>query len=83
MTDPSPKHIRPGFYRHFKGGEYEVLDIAIHSETNELMVVYRCLYGDFALWVRPLDMFLATVDIDGKTTPRFQFVRDSEKNNER
>ena len=49
--------IKPGRYRHFKGKEYEVLGIACHSETEEELVVYRALYGDFGLWVRPVRMW--------------------------
>lgn len=63
-----------GKYRHYKGGEYEVLDLARHSETEELMVVYRPLYGDMDLWVRPLDMFTETVEIDGQAVLRFQYI---------
>ena len=66
--------IRPGRYRHFKGGEYEVLATAIHSETLEPMVVYRALYGEGGLWVRPAAMFLETVQRDGKTVPRFSYL---------
>ena len=58
--------IPPGRYRHFKGNEYEVLDIARHSETEEPMVVYRALYGQHGLWVRPADMWLETVERDGR-----------------
>ena len=54
--------VRPGRYRHFKGNEYEVIGVARHSETLEEMVVYRALYGDGGLWVRPLAMFLSKVD---------------------
>mgnify|MGYP001054117007 CR=1 FL=1 len=54
--------IRPGRYRHFKGNEYQVLGIARHSETLEELVVYRALYGDGGLWIRPLAMFLSPVD---------------------
>lgn len=61
----------PGRYRHFKGGEYEVLGVARHSETDERLVVYRPLYGDGGLWVRPVAMFLETVTIDGQPRPRF------------
>lgn len=60
-----------GRYRHFKGGEYEVLGVARHSETDERLVVYRPLYGDGGLWVRPAAMFLETVEHEGRTVPRF------------
>jgi hypothetical protein len=63
--------LQPGCYRHYKGQFYEVIDVARHSETEELLVVYRCLYGDFSLWVRPLEMFLEMVDADGAKVPRF------------
>ena len=63
--------IKPGRYRHFKGNEYEVVGIARHSETQEEMVVYRALYGDFGLWVRPARMWNETVERDGKTFRRF------------
>lgn len=66
--------IQPGVYEHYKGAQYEVLDIARHSETEELLVVYRALYGDYGLWVRPLDMFTETVLVDGVTQPRFRLV---------
>jgi hypothetical protein len=60
-----------GKYRHYKGNEYEVIGVATHSETREAMVVYRPLYGEMGLWVRPLAMFLEDVTVDGKTVPRF------------
>jgi hypothetical protein len=63
--------IQPGRYRHYKGNEYEVIGIASHSETLEPMVVYRKLYDDGGLWVRPAAMFAEQVVIDGKTLPRF------------
>ena len=63
--------IRPGRYRHFKGGEYEVLGIARHSEDESPMVVYRPLYNDSGLWVRPADMWNETVVRDGQTYTRF------------
>ena len=63
--------IEPGRYRHFKGKEYEVLCVARHSETLEEMVVYRALYGDFGVWVRPASMWNETVEHDGKTYCRF------------
>lgn len=60
-----------GKYRHFKGNEYEVVAIARHSETLEPLVVYRALYGEGDVWVRPLAMFCDTVTRDGRTAPRF------------
>lgn len=66
--------LKTGKYRHFKGKEYEVLGIASHSETMEPMVVYRALYGEHRLWVRPLSMWNETVDRDGYHGPRFQYI---------
>ncbi|MCD9088632.1 DUF1653 domain-containing protein [Stenotrophomonas sp. SY1] len=63
--------MRPGRYRHYKGKDYEVLGVARHSETEELVVVYRTLYGDHGLWVRPYAMFCETVIVDGRQVPRF------------
>ena len=63
--------IRPGRYRHFKGNEYEVLFTATHSETGEQMVVYRALYGEGGVWVRPASMWNETVERDGMTFSRF------------
>lgn len=69
--------LKAGIYRHYKGNEYQVIDIARHSETEELLVVYRPLYGERALWVRPFDMFVEEVDVNGQLQPRFSFLRDS------
>ena len=66
--------IKPGRYRHFKGKEYEVLGVARHSETEEELVVYRALYGDFGLWVRPVSMWTEAVERDGKTFRRFTYI---------
>lgn len=66
--------IRPGRYRHFKGGEYEVLYMARHSETEEAMVVYRALYGDGGIWVRPAAMWNETVERNGQAIPRFTYI---------
>ena len=66
--------LQPGRYRHFKGGEYAVQGVATHSETGERLVVYAPLYGDGGLWVRPLSMFLETVEHNGKRYPRFTFL---------
>lgn len=63
--------LKPGLYRHYKGRRYEVIDIARHSETEERLVVYRALYGDYGLWVRPLEMFMESVMVDGLMQPRF------------
>ena len=63
-------------YRHFKGREYEVLHLARHSETEEELVVYRALYGDFSVWVRPAAMWNETVERDGKVFPRFTYLGD-------
>ncbi len=68
------KTIRPGRYRHFKGNEYEVLGVARHSETEEELVVYRPLYGEGGLWVRPVSMWNELVTRDGKTQPRFVYI---------
>ncbi|HAZ80299.1 MAG TPA: DUF1653 domain-containing protein [Porticoccaceae bacterium] len=66
--------ITKGVYQHYKGNLYQVIEVATHSETGESLVVYRTLYGDYSMWVRPLDMFQESVDIDGKAVPRFRFV---------
>ena len=66
--------LKPGKYRHFKGMEYEVLCIAKHSETQEDMVVYRALYGEGTVWVRPAAMFSEVVCRDGKELPRFTYI---------
>lgn len=68
--------IRPGKYRHFKGNLYEVIGVANHSETMEPMVVYRALYGEQGLWVRPAAMWNETVVKENYTGPRFCFVEE-------
>lgn len=67
-------NVQPGRYRHFKGNEYEVLGMARHSETEEEMVVYRPLYGEGGLWVRPAAMWAEEVERDGKRQPRFAYI---------
>ncbi len=67
---PRP-HPVPGIYSHYKGNRYEVLGLAHHSETEEPLVVYRALYGDYGLWVRPLDNFTERVEVRGEPVPRF------------
>jgi hypothetical protein len=66
--------VKAGRYRHYKGSEYIVLGVARHSETEEELVVYRQDYGERGLWVRPLAMFLETIEVDGLSVPRFEFV---------
>ena len=68
------EQIRPGKYRHFKGGEYRVFCMARHSETGEEMVVYQALYGERGIWVRPASMWNETVERDGKTLQRFTYI---------
>ena len=69
-------YIKPGKYRHFKGKEYEVLYVAKHSETLEPMVVYKALYGDGGVWVRPLSMWNETVERDGVQYCRFTRIEE-------
>jgi len=68
--------VKLGKYRHFKGNFYQLIAIANHSETQKPMAVYRALYGEHGLWVRPLAMFLETIRRDGKDIQRFQYVED-------
>ncbi len=69
--------IPPGRYRHYKGKDYEVMGVARHSETEEWVVVYRTLYGDFSWWVRPAAMFTEQVEVDGRWVPRFARVAEA------
>lgn len=72
MSDLPPLPvIAPGRYRHYKGGEYEVVGVVRHSETLEPLVLYRPLYNDSGLWVRPYDMFIGQVEIGGVVLQRF------------
>ena len=68
-------NITPGVYHHYKGGLYEVIGVARHSETEEELVVYRPLYGERGLWVRPKAMFVETVLVQGVQVPRFQLLQ--------
>jgi hypothetical protein len=72
MNNTTP--IEPGYYQHYKGGYYQVLHCARHSETEEWLVIYRALYGEQGLWARPLTMFTENVNIVGELIPRFQYL---------
>lgn len=74
MKKNSVKEIKPGRYRHYKGKDYAAFCVARHSEHEEAFVVYRLLYGDGGWWVRPYDMFVGGVVVDGKLKPRFEYV---------
>ena len=67
-------NLRSGTYKHYKGNLYEVLTTAQHSETEEWMVVYKALYGEEGNWVRPYEMFVEKVEVDGVMVQRFEFV---------
>ena len=71
--------LKPGIYQHFKGNRYQLLYVAKHSETLEPMVVYRALYGDGGIWVRPAAMWDEHVDKDGYSGPRFAWVGETEE----
>ncbi|TFY98672.1 DUF1653 domain-containing protein [Ramlibacter rhizophilus] len=72
MSDLPPlPPTAPGRYRHYKGGEYEVLGVVRHSESLEPLVLYRALYGEQGLWVRPHAMFFESIEVDGVVRPRF------------
>ena len=69
--------MKKGIYRHYKGNFYELVDVAKHSETEEEFVIYRPMYGEGALWIRPLSMFDEDLERDGKTVKRFAFYADT------
>ena len=66
--------FKKGIYKHYKGNYYELIGFATHSETLEKMVIYKALYGENELWVRPISMWNETVEINGQTVPRFKFI---------
>jgi len=68
--------IKPGIYKHYKGALYKVIGTAQHSETEEWVVYYQELYGEYGYWVRPLDMFKQSVMIDGKSGLRFEMLKE-------
>ena len=70
--------IKKGIYRHFKGNKYQVIDIVRHSENQQYMVLYRALYGDHGLWVRPLQMFIEEIEVEGQKRPRFELIESAD-----
>ncbi|EGK07410.1 DUF1653 domain-containing protein [Psychrobacter sanguinis] len=76
MSKNKSNSIPQGIYRHYKGNLYQVLHTAHHSETEEALVVYRCLYGEYGVWVRPLEMFTETVVVEGQSVPRFELIKE-------
>jgi len=71
--------LQTGIYEHYKGNRYKIIDIARHSETEELLVLYRPMYGDESLWVRPFAMFFEKVEVDGFLRPRFTYVGNEDE----
>ncbi|WP_180173666.1 DUF1653 domain-containing protein [Acinetobacter sp. YH01024] len=69
--------VKQGIYQHYKGQLYQVFHVATHSEMGEKVVVYQCLYDDYSMWVRPLEMFMETVEIDGEVIPRFKLIQET------
>ncbi len=72
----SSSQIKPGIYQHYKGNNYEVIDTATHSETLEQLVIYRPLYGEGLLWVRPIEMFGEEIEVDGGMVKRFKMLSE-------
>ena len=73
-TAIKPLSLKPGLYQHYKGPQYKVIHVATHSETEEQLVIYQALYGEFGIWARPLSMFTETIEKDGNTIPRFAYI---------
>jgi hypothetical protein len=67
--------VKLGIYEHYKKLKYKLLGVAVHSETLEEMIIYKAMYGDRLIWVRPLKMFFEKVEVEGKKVPRFKFVK--------
>lgn len=72
------KNLQKGIYKHYKGNFYQVLDIVKHSETLEVLVLYKQLYDKELLWVRPLSMFLEKIEIEGEFIERFEFIKTND-----
>lgn len=66
--------IKPGLYQHYKGQQYQVIDEVKHSESEETLILYRPMYGAKTLWVRPKEMFIESVNVDGLCIPRFEYI---------
>ena len=77
-TAIKPLSLKSGTYQHYKGPCYKVLHVAKHSETNEQLVIYQALYGEFGIWARPLNMFLEKIEKEGKRIPRFSYLGDAD-----
>lgn len=75
MKNAEATKLKLGLYQHYKGNFYHVIGLSRHSETLEMLVVYQALYEDYGLWVRPLDLFLGTVEKNGQIFPRFKFIK--------
>ena len=71
------KNIKTGIYKHYKGNLYEVLDVGRHSETEEWFVIYKTLYGDGGTWLRPYEMFMETIQVEGQALKRFEYIGKS------
>lgn len=70
--------LKSGIYQHYKGQLYQVFHVATHSETHEKLVVYQCLYGDYSMWVRPLEMFQESISLEGDLVlPRFRLIQET------
>ncbi|MDP5137020.1 DUF1653 domain-containing protein [Rheinheimera baltica] len=77
MSNSNASPVQSGYYQHYKGRYYQVIDCARHSETEQWLVIYRALYGDFGLWARPAEMFNEHVEIAGELLARFQYIGDT------
>jgi len=79
MKEGIKMRLKKGIYKHYKGEAYEVLMTAKHSETESWMVVYKALYAEEGIWVRPYDMFVEKVEVDGKMIQRFSYIKNLDK----
>ena len=77
-TAIKPHTLKSGIYQHYKGPKYKVFYVATHSETDEQLVIYQALYGEFGIWARPLSMFSETIEKDGQIIPRFSYLGEAD-----